>query len=143
MGVPKLFRYLAERYPCLSQTLSAYQVHLQPFFIVNSPKLFFFVFHHGILCFQLPQYDYFYIDLNNLIHKSLSDRNLLPLEKVDDEFLTESRIFERVLCYIETLHRIVPSRVLFLAIDGVAPRAKWNTQRERRYVINIFFWNLV
>lgn len=89
-------------------------------------------FFEYVLCFQLPKYDYFYIDLNNLIHKSISERNLLPLEKADDGFLSEARIFERVLCYIETLHRIVPSRVLFLSIDGVAPRAKWNTQRERR-----------
>lgn len=85
-------------------------------------------------CFslQLPENDYFYIDLNNLIHKARSEKCLLPLEKADEQFLSETRIFERVFRYIETLHRIVPSRVLFLAIDGVAPRAKWTTQRERR-----------
>lgn len=70
--------------------------------------------------------------MNNLIHKALSERSLLPLEQLDDEFYLEERVFERIFCYIETLHRIVPTKVLFLSIDGVAPRAKWATQRERR-----------
>ncbi|XP_055313630.1 5'-3' exoribonuclease 1-like [Sitodiplosis mosellana] len=105
MGVPKLFKYLSDRYPSLSQTVT--------------PNM-------------LPHYDYFYIDLNFLLHKAVNEKNALPLEKVDNNFFSESRIFERVLRQIETLHRIVPSKVLFLSIDGVAPRAKWNTQRERR-----------
>lgn len=83
--------------------------------------------------FQLPKYDYLYIDLNFLIHKATTDKGLLPLEEVDSGFYSEPRIFERILRYIETLHRIIPSKVLFLSIDGVAPRAKWATQRERRY----------
>lgn len=78
------------------------------------------------------QYDYLYIDLNFLIHKATTEKGLLPLEDQDDEFTSEPWIFERILRYIETLHRIVPTKVLFLAIDGVAPRAKWSIQRERR-----------
>lgn len=93
---------------------------------------FFFLFY------QLPKYDYFYIDLNFLLHKAVNEKNGLPLEKVDDDFFSESRIFERILRQIETLHRIVPSKVLFLSIDGVAPRAKWATQRERRYLYNCY-----
>lgn len=84
--------------------------------------------------FQLPNYDYFYIDVNFLLHKSVTENGLLPLEQADDEYLIESRIFERVLRQIETLHRIVPSKVLFLAIDGVAPRAKWMKQKNRRWI---------
>lgn len=80
----------------------------------------------------MPSYDYLYIDLNVLIHKAVNEKCGMPLEMVDDTFYTEERIFERVLRYIETLHRIVPTKVLFLAIDGVAPRAKWATQRDRR-----------
>lgn len=28
MGVPKFFRYISERYPCLSETIKEYQVYL-------------------------------------------------------------------------------------------------------------------
>lgn len=67
-----------------------------------------------------------------MIHKAINEKNLLPLEELDDQFLDQARIFERILRYVEALHRIIPSKVLFLSIDGVAPRAKWATQRERR-----------
>lgn len=148
MGIPKLFKYITERYPSLCQTVTANQVHLIIFFSIkwNQPSEYF-AYHNffgDYLClFQLPQYDYFYIDLNHLIHKALSEKCHLPLEEVDDKFLTEARIVERVLRYIETLHRIVPSKVLFLSTDGVAPRAKWATQRNRRFeafCVSNYFW---
>lgn len=55
------------------------------------------------------------------------------MERVDEEFYSEPRIYERILRWIETLFRLVrPKKLLFLSICGVAPRAKWNTQRKRR-----------
>lgn len=33
MGVPKFFRYISERYPCLSELVKEYQVkYIQPYF---------------------------------------------------------------------------------------------------------------
>lgn len=55
------------------------------------------------------------------------------MEQVDAQFYDELRIFERILRWIETMHRLIrPQKLFFLTVDGVAPRAKWDTQRERR-----------
>ena len=48
--------------------------------------------------------------------------------------ISEEQIFSDIFHYIEFLFRAIsPRKVFFMAVDGVAPRAKMNQQRGRRF----------
>jgi len=49
--------------------------------------------------------------------------------------ITKEQIFQNVCYYLDRIVSdiVQPKEVVFLAIDGVAPRAKLNQQRSRRY----------
>lgn len=48
--------------------------------------------------------------------------------------ISEKQIFQDIFHYIDKLFRIIePQKLFFMAVDGVAPRAKMNHQRGRRF----------
>lgn len=48
--------------------------------------------------------------------------------------ITEEAIFLAVFSYVTHLFSVIkPKKLFFLAVDGVAPRAKMNQQRSRRF----------
>ncbi|XP_001849256.2 5'-3' exoribonuclease 1 [Culex quinquefasciatus] len=102
MGVPKFFRYMSERYPCLGELVRENQV---------------------------PDFDNLYLDMNGIIHNCSHPND-------SDVFfrITEEQIFSDIFHYLEFLFRMIrPQKLFFIAVDGVAPRAKMNQQRGRRF----------
>lgn len=106
MGIPKFFRWLSERYPLINQTIN----------------------HENVG----PVFDNLYLDMNGIIHNCTHANS--DQDSVDFVNKTEEDMIIGIFKYIENLVSVVkPQKLLFLAIDGVAPRAKMNQQRARRF----------
>ncbi|KAM9322764.1 5'-3' exoribonuclease 1 isoform 2-T2 [Pholidichthys leucotaenia] len=102
MGVPKFYRWISERYPCLSEVVKEHQI---------------------------PEFDNLYLDMNGIIHVCSH-----PNDEDVHFRISEEKIFADIFHYLEVLFRIIkPRKVFFMAVDGVAPRAKMNQQRGRRF----------
>lgn len=75
----------------------------------------------------VPIIDNLYLDMNGIIHNCTHGNN-------PDVKLTEDEMIVKIFTYLDKLFHIVkPQKLLFMAIDGSAPRAKMNQQRARRF----------
>ncbi|KAH9441504.1 hypothetical protein Pst134EA_032939, partial [Puccinia striiformis f. sp. tritici] len=87
------------------------------------------VLHQVVQGDSIPDIDNLYLDMNGIIHScnhpSTPDANFK---------ITEPEIFSGIFASLEHLLKPAkPRKLFFLAVDGVAPRAKMNEQRSRRF----------
>lgn len=67
--------------------------------------------------------------MNGIVHNCTH-----PDDSKVNQKITEEMMFLSIFRYIEYLFQVIkPRKLFFLAIDGVAPRAKMNQQRSRRF----------
>ncbi|XP_061709907.1 5'-3' exoribonuclease 1 isoform X1 [Cydia pomonella] len=79
--------------------------------------------------YQIPDFDNMYLDMNGIIHNCSHPDDSNPHFRI-----TEEKIFQDIFHYLGILFQIIkPKKLFFMAIDGVAPRAKMNQQRGRRF----------
>lgn len=125
MGVPAFFRWLTLRYPKV--VLDAYEEdNGQEECMAPDPNQMNLM---GLNCADYcnPHVDNLYFDMNCIIH---------PCTHPTDgrQQLTETEMFNNIFAYVDRLIKIVkPKLMIYFAIDGVAPRAKINQQRSRRF----------
>ena len=124
MGVPAFFRWLANRYPCVMLDLLEGKERGE---FDRSTNASLVKETSGDFA-RWVQVDNLFIDCNGVVHPCCHPENGAPQPRNEREML------DNVGKYLDRLVAAVrPTKLVYLALDGCAPRAKMNQQRERRF----------
>ena len=124
MGVPALFRWLSKKYPKIITPV----IEEQPVDIENAD---------GTKT-KLPvdatkanpnheEFDNLYLDMNGIVHPCSHPEDRPPPANEEEMMIAVFEYTDRVVKMVR------PRKLLMIAVDGVAPRAKMNQQRSRRF----------
>ena len=119
MGVPAFFRWLTLRYP---KIVIEAREELELGFNLNQ-----IIMNNTGVDERMPSIDNLYFDMNGIIHPCAHPEDRDPPSSL-------AEMFNCIFDYCDKLIRIIkPKKLIYMAIDGVAPRAKMNQQRSRRF----------
>ena len=82
--------------------------------------------------------DYLFLDYNSMIHPCAQQALYDLPDNVRDMYEIEDNIINNCIDYTRYILNVIKPKYLYIMIDGVAPRAKINQQRERRYKSHFF-----
>ncbi|RDD44675.1 5'-3' exoribonuclease 2 [Trichoplax sp. H2] len=145
MGVPAFFRWLSKKYPSIIaycyEEKAKNANESDPSVDATGPN------PNGV------EFDNLYLDMNGIIHPCCHPEDKYLEKKLDLYPIavnlignsptlltwepapqTEDDMMTAIFDYIDRIFNIVrPRKLIYMAIDGVAPKAKMNQQRSRRF----------
>ena len=104
MGIPKFAYFISTRYPLIRKKIKDIS--------------------------DVPEVDNLYFDINGIIH-NVSHKYCCDATQINE---TTKKIYLEVCEVMKKIVQLIkPKELLMIAVDGVAPRAKMNQQRIRRF----------